>query len=112
MEIMESVLKIYTKITDKKLLIRRINVVANHVISEDKISKEDDYEQLDLFTDYEKIQQEKKKKEKELEKEKKLQTAMLDIKKKFGKNAILKGTNFEEGATGIQRNEQIGGHKA
>lgn len=112
MEIMESVLKLYTKITDKKLLIRRINVVANHVISEDKISKEDDYEQLDLFTDYEKIQQEKKKKEKELEKEKKLQTAMLDIKKKFGKNAILKGTNFEEGATGIQRNEQIGGHKA
>ena len=63
------------------------------------------YEQLDLFTDYETLN-------KELEKEKQLQHAMLDIKKKFGKNAILKGMNLQEGATTIERNNQIGGHKS
>ena len=66
------------------------------------------YEQLDLFTDYEAI----RKQEQELEKEKKMQKAVLEIKKKFGKNAVLKGMNLEEGATAKGRNEQIGGHKA
>lgn len=68
--------------------------------------------QLDLFTDYEKINAEKENKEKELAKEKRIQEAMLSIKKKYGKNSILKGMNFEEGATTIERNNQIGGHKA
>ena len=67
---------------------------------------------MDLFTDYSALQKQKELENQELEREKRLQKAMLDIKKKFGKNAILKGTNLEEGATTIQRNHQIGGHKA
>ena len=70
------------------------------------------YEQLTLFTDYEAREQQRRAEETELEKEKKMQQAVLDIKKKFGKNTILKGMNFEEGATTIQRNSQIGGHRA
>ena len=73
---------------------------------------EESYEQLDLFTDYAAVEKENQEKEEKLQKEKKLQHAMLEIKKKYGKNAILKGTNFEEGATSIDRNQRIGGHKA
>ena len=74
--------------------------------------KNDGYEQLDLFTDYAALQAEKEQEQRELEREKKMQKAMLTIKKKFGKNAILKGMNLEEGATAKDRNAQIGGHKA
>ncbi len=70
------------------------------------------FEQLDLFTDYAALQKEQEEKEEALRKERKLQQAMLDIKKKYGKNAILKGTNLVEGATAMERNRQIGGHKA
>ena len=110
--IMECIVNLYSSITDKDLLIRRINVVANHVVNEKSAVKNETYEQMELFTDYDQLVKEREKKKTELEKEKKLQLAMLNIKKKFGKNAILKGINFEEGATGIQRNNQIGGHKA
>lgn len=70
------------------------------------------FEQLDLFTDYSARQSLLEKENEELEKERKMQEAMLEIKKKFGKNAILKGMNLQEGATAKDRNRQIGGHKA
>ena len=94
------------------MLIRRINIAANHVINEKDVVKKDDYEQLDLFTDYEEQAKKKETEEKQLQREKQMQKAMLEIKKKYGKNAILKGTNLTEGATTIERNEMIGGHKA
>ncbi len=74
--------------------------------------QEERYEQMNLFTDYEVLDQQRKKEEEELEREKRLQKTVLDIKKKYGKNAIVKGMNLEEGATAISRNQQIGGHKA
>ena len=110
--ITEAVLKLYDEIVNKNLLIRRINIAANHVINEKDVVKKDDYEQLDLFTDYEEQAKKKETEEKQLQREKQMQKAMLEIKKKYGKNAILKGTNLTEGATAIERNEMIGGHKA
>ena len=108
-----AVSELFDRITDKNLLIRRLNVTANHVIAESAAAKKNDgYEQLDLFTDYAALQAEQEQEQRELEREKKMQEAMLTIKKKFGKNAILKGMNLEEGATAKDRNAQIGGHKA
>lgn len=112
-KIMCAVSELFDRITDKNLLIRRLNVTANHVIAESAApNKNDGYEQLDLFTDYAALQAEQEQEQRELEREKKMQKAMLTIKKKFGKNAILKGMNLEEGATAKDRNTQIGGHKA
>lgn len=110
--IMNAVLELYDRIIDKNLLVRRISITACRVVAESAVRDEAGYEQLELFTDYEAREKQRKEEQKELEREKKLQHAMLDIKKRFGKNAILKGTNLEEGATTIQRNSQIGGHKA
>ena len=110
--ITEAVLKLYDQIVDKNLLIRRINITANRLVDENSAKKEDKYEQLDLFTDYKAKEQEQVKEEAALEREKRMQQTMLTIKKKFGKNAILKGMNLQEGATAKDRNEQIGGHKA
>ena len=76
------------------------------------MAEKNSFEQLDLFTDYVALENERKQEQEEREKEKRIQQAVLDIKKKFGKNAVLKGMNFEEGATTRERNEQIGGHKA
>ena len=103
----ESVMKLYDRIIDKHLLARRINITANNVISEEQAEKENKFEQIDLFTDYSEVE---RKNEKE-KKERNLQRSILDIKKKYGKNAILKGMNFEDGGTTIERNEQVGGHK-
>ncbi len=110
--IMDAVMELYTRIMDENLLVRRINITANNVVNESTASKEESFEQLDLFTNYEAKQKEKEEEEAALQREKKMQLAMLDIKKKFGKNAILKGTNLEEGAMARERNKQIGGHKA
>ena len=105
--------ELFDRITDKNLLIRRLNVTATHVIDEASApSAKRDFEQLDLFTDYAALDAKRKKEDEELAKEKRVQQAMLTIKKKFGKNAILKGMNLEEGATAKDRNAQIGGHKA
>ena len=90
----------------------RINIVANHVVAEDVILKNHVCEQLDLFTDYAEKKKIEEKEAAEREKEKKLQQALLSIKHKFGKNAVLKGVSLEEGATAKDRNNQIGGHKA
>ena len=104
---------LFDRIVDKNLLVRRLNIVANHVLPEaDAPKKNDGYEQLDFFTDYAALDAEQEKEKAELAREKKMQQAVLTIKKKFGKNAILKGMNLEEGATAKDRNSQIGGHKA
>ena len=105
--------ELYDRIADKNLLVRRLNIVANHVLPESAAPKKDEgFQQLDLFTDYAALQAEQEQERAALEREKKIQQAMLTIKKKFGKNAILKGMNLEEGATAKDRNKQIGGHKA
>lgn len=110
--IMKAVIDLYESIIDRNLLTRRINVTANKVINKLEVKENEDYEQIDFFTDYEELN-EKRNREREQEKEERnLQLAMIDIKKKYGKNAILKGMNFEEGATTIERNGQIGGHKS
>ena len=111
--ITEGVSELYKQIVNPVLLIRRLNIGANRVIPETEIKeKECEYEQLSLFDDYEKQTAEKEAEKKLLEKERALQEATLSIKKRFGKNAILKGLNYEPGATAIERNGQIGGHKA
>ena len=110
--IIEAMMDLYNRIVDKNLLVRRINVTANHVVDEKTASQKEAYEQLDLFTNYEEQQKEKEEQEAILSKEKKMQQAILSIKKKYGKNAIIKGTNLEEGAMTVERNKQIGGHKA
>ena len=111
--IMDAAGELFDRITDKNLLIRRLNVTATHVIDEASApSTNGDFEQLDLFTDYAALDAKRKQEDEELAKEKRVQQAMLTIKKKFGKNAILKGMNLEEGATAKDRNAQIGGHKA
>lgn len=95
------------------MILRRLNITACRVVAEkDALQKNGGFEQLDLFTDYEALQAKREKENAELECEKKMQQAMLTTKKKFGKNAILKGMNLEEGATAKDRNAQIGGHKA
>ena len=105
--------ELYDRIADKNLLVRRLNIVANHVLPESAAPKKNEgFQQLDLFTDYAALQAEQEQERAALEREKKMQQAMLTIKKKFGKNAILKGMNLEEGATAKDRNAQIGGHKA
>ena len=91
-------MELYDRIVDKKLLVRRINVTANHVEEEGSAVQREVYEQLDLFTDYDAAAKEREQEKQSLEKEKRMQKAVLDIKKKFGKNAILKGMNLEEGA--------------
>lgn len=112
-KILEAVSELYDRIVDKNLLVRRLNITAAHVMDEAYAPKKNDgYEQLDFFTDYAALQAKQEKEKAELERERKMQQAMLTIKKKFGKNAILKGMNLEEGATAKDRNEQIGGHKA
>ena len=111
--IMDAMLRLYDRITDEKLLVRRMYVVANHVVPAASVQTEEpEYEQMDLFTDVEEEQKKLEEEKKNLEKEKRLQQAMLSIKKRYGKNSILHGTSYEEGATGRDRNKQIGGHKA
>ena len=110
--ITDAVLDLYDRIINPDLLIRRISVVANHLIDETQVMETNRFEQLDLFTDYAALDKKRKEEEKKLSKERKLQEAVLSVKKKYGKNAILKGMNLQEGATAIERNRQIGGHKA
>jgi DNA polymerase V len=113
MLIMDAVMKLYSKIVDPGLLVRRVTIAANHIV-EDNASSCDtlDFEQLDLFTDYEALRIQRQKEDSKLQREKQIQLAMLSIKKKYGKNAILKGINLEDGAMAQERNNQIGGHKA
>ena len=104
--IMEAAVNLYERIINNKLLVRRINITANNVINVSEV-KETQYEQIDLFIDYNEI---KKNRKRELA-EREIQKAMIDIKSKYGKNAILKGMNLQKEGTTIERNSQIGGHK-
>ena len=110
--IMDAAMRLYDRIADKKLLVRRMYVVANHISDAAAAKTKAEYEQLDLFSDLEEEKENREKEEASLAKEERLQQAMLFIKKRYGKNAILHGTSYEEGATGRDRNRQIGGHKA
>lgn len=106
--ICETAMKLFDRIVDKELLVRRMYIVANHIITESDAEKEREYIQLNLFSDTGKQEAE----ENELKKEKDMQKAILKIKSKYGKNSIIKGMNLKEGATALERNRQIGGHKA
>ena len=105
-----AVMRLFERIVDKNLSVRRIYVVANHTVDESTVKEPS--EQLDLFMDFETIEKQKAQEDDELQKEKSLQKAVISLQKKFGKNSVLKGMNLKEGATTIQRNGQIGGHKA
>ena len=110
--ISKAVMDLYGQIVDSDLLVRRITISANHVIPEDEISRQTCSEQLNLFTDYTQQQRQQAAEEAALQRERKMQLAVLGIKRKFGKNAVLKGANLQDGATAQERNAQIGGHKA
>ena len=111
--IMDGATELFDRCMNPDLLIRRLNLTTNHVVSEASVSAQDCApQQLDLFTDYEALEKQRQAEQAKLDKERRMQEAQLKIKKRFGKNAILRGLNFEEGATAKERNKQIGGHKA
>ena len=113
--ICRAVMELYDRIMDPELLVRRMYIYACRLEEESEAKTEpaiESGEQLDMFTDYEAREKEQQKHREELEKEHQMQKAMLAIKEKYGKNAILSGTSLQEGATGRDRNRQIGGHKA
>ena len=110
--IVEAMLGLFDRIVDKKLLVRRVNISANRIVSESSVETSAPMEQMDLFTDYEELKRKQKAEQAALEREKKAQKAIIELRKKYGKNAVLKGMNLQEGATTKDRNEQVGGHKA
>lgn len=106
--IMKAVIELYERIINKDLLTKRIYLTANNVITEEEAKNQNNFEQIDLFTDYSKKKLESQKENAE----KQIQKAVVSIKNKYGKNAIIKGMNLQDGGTTIKRNGQIGGHKA
>lgn len=111
--ISQAVERLFEKIIDRSLLVRRINLATNHVIPEFYLkSRKKEAVQLELFVDYDKQREEEEQRKKENEKERRIQQTIIDIKHRYGKNSILKGLNFMDGATAKDRNQQIGGHKA
>lgn len=114
--IIDAVMELFDRIVNPDLLVRRMNVVAERVKYEEDVKEQNDFTQMNLFSDFgvtaDDQKEDVKVSDKELEKEKKIQDALLKIKDKYGKNAVLRGMNFEEGATARDRNSQIGGHKA
>jgi DNA polymerase V len=112
-QLMDGAAELFDKHVNADLLIRRLNITANHVIPEEIALKQDNApQQLDLFTDYEAMEKQKQAEKAKTDKERRMQEVQLRIKQRFGKNAILRGLNFDEGATSKDRNNQIGGHKA
>lgn len=110
--ITRAVMELFDRIVNEELLVRRITITANKLVGEETIKHTEDSQQLDFFTDHEAQRKKQEAEEADLEDEKHLQQAVLGIRKKFGKNAVLKGMNLQEGATAKDRNGQIGGHKA
>ena len=110
--IVDAVMSLYTRIVNPHLLVRRISLTAGHVVQEGHEPIQSGTAQMELFSDDEAIQCRKEAEQKVLKKEKQLQQTMVEIKQKYGKNAVLKGMNLQEGATARERNRQIGGHKA
>lgn len=111
-ELIRAASDLFDRIVDPALLVRRLSITANHTVPESSVSTPILYEQMNLFTDYAALEKRRKKEQAELEREKMLQQTILTIKKKYGRNAILRGMSLEEGATARERNKQIGGHKA
>lgn len=109
--ITNKVIELYKKITNKHLLVRRINIAFNNLINEEFVKNKVVYEQYDIFTDFSKIEKERKKQQEDEKKERELQNVIINIKNKYGKNSILKGMNYLEYGRTIERNKQIGGHK-
>ena len=110
--ITDAMMELYDRIVDKNLLIRRLNIATCKLIREEDVEIKEYAEQLTLFDDPEALLRSREEKKAALEREKRMQKAVIGIKKRFGKNAILKGMNLQEGATAKDRNAQIGGHKA
>lgn len=110
--ILDAVTELYGRIVNPVLLVRRVTIAANRLVDETQAKQAQEFEQMDLFTDYEALQRQKDEENSRLLKERRLQEAILEIKGKYGKNAVLKGMNLQEGATAKERNRQIGGHKA
>ena len=111
--IMDAVTSLYDRIVNPNLLIRRLTLATNHVVCEEKANEASNAPvQLDLFTDYDALEKQNKAQRDALAKERRMQEALLNIKNKYGKNSILRGLSFEDGATAVERNKQIGGHKA
>ena len=108
---MDAFLHIYDQRVNPKLMVRRINISFNHVLPKEKAQLQPTIKQYDLFTNIDDEEQKDAIDQVNLQKEKKVQEAIITIKQKFGKNAVLKGTNYMESATGRKRNKQIGGHK-
>ena len=112
-QIMDGAATLFDRCVNPDLLVRRLNLTTNTVVSEASVSAKDNApQQLDLFTDYDALEKQRQQEKARLNKERRMQEAQLKIKQRFGKNAILRGLNFEEGATAKERNKQIGGHKA
>ena len=111
-DLLRAVTALYDRLVDPNLLVRRLSISANKLLDEASVPRGEETEQMDLFTDYAAKEQQAQADEAAHAKERKIQEAMLGIKKKYGKNAILKGMNLEEGATARERNETIGGHQA
>jgi len=109
--IIAKAVELYDRIINPDLLVRKINIVACNVVDESSVKEEKHIKQIDLFTDFTDFKESQEKEHKSEVEERKLASALLNIKKKYGKNAILKGMNFEEGATMRERNGQVGGHK-
>ena len=110
-EIVKAAMELFDRIVDNDLLVRRLNIVAGRVVTEDAVPKQEGMEQLDLFTDYAAKEKQQEADAAAMKKEKQIQKTMLDLKKKYGKNAILKGMNLQDGATARERNRTIGGHQ-
>ena len=110
--ILSAMMQLCDRILDKELLVRRLNVAVNHVIYEKDTPEEDTPVQYGLFDDVDALERKRELEQAALAKERKLQEAMLAIKGKYGKNAVLKGMNFQEDATARERNGQVGGHRA
>ncbi len=108
--IMDAVMKLFDRITDHNLLVRRMYIVANHITTEDEINTAGSAEQMNLFDGVFAV--EKEREEETLRREKAIQKTVLRLHKRFGKNSVLKGMNLKDAATSIERNSQIGGHKA
>ncbi len=110
--IMEAAASMYDRYTDKNLLVRRFNISVTHLLPKEELKREDEALQLDLFMDYEALEEEKRAEDAALERERRRQEAILAIRDRYGKNAIVKGLNLREGATALERNKQVGGHRA
>ena len=110
--IIDGTLDAFEKCVDKKLLIRKLNLCVNNVVSKNKVKKQIKKEQLNLFDDYTKLDEQNEKKENELVREEKAQEAFVKIKNKYGKNAVLKGMSYKDKSMSKERNMQIGGHRA